>query len=262
MQHEECTCEICWEADGRETDGPDDPSDMVICEGCEKTYHTQCVKDCDSYNPPGEGEWPCPACRTAAYSHPEHDKVTRVEWSPTWEPESGLPTHMLQEWKRLNHGQPPRQPQNREDSHLTNLERQGTHTVRGEEQHHTTQGQPIRRTLTITHAEANPDLDIHPSDTCRVERRTVRVWRPSEPRRKEQDADLSTVWRACTVEQEAACVYNKEGQCEGALPVPVFDTLCLLYRGRVHAGTRLRRHQGWHMHWLGSSSGLASLVPQ
>ena len=52
MIDEECTCEICWNADSLADHTNEDHGDMPICDTCGKTYHMACIAHCEGLKSP------------------------------------------------------------------------------------------------------------------------------------------------------------------------------------------------------------------
>jgi hypothetical protein len=79
LEHDECTCEICWNANSIANPGTSQPRRHAGLQHLPKTYHTACINGCDGYTPPTgdeDEEWECPACHDLK-EHPEHAKPSK-----------------------------------------------------------------------------------------------------------------------------------------------------------------------------------------
>ena len=65
-QYADTSCCICEE--GEEEDG----ADMILCDGCERGYHLDCLKPPLKEVP--KGEWLCPACNEICMRQAEHEE--------------------------------------------------------------------------------------------------------------------------------------------------------------------------------------------
>lgn len=104
---------------------------------------------------------------------------------------------MLKDWQEANHNQPPARPSDMAlDAHLDNLTRQGF-PMKWRNTWVSSVGDSIRSKITFIHSPVNPHTDIQGTGVCRIEIRTVEVWKQGQ--HYEQ--------------QERACIYDSDGRC-------------------------------------------------
>jgi exonuclease III/ribonuclease HI len=239
---EECTCEICWRAASKTHDGRH--TDMPVCDECDKTYHTACIKHCTHYHAPSEDEteqWRCPACSDPNNTTPPPDApLVRAFWADAWETEENLSVDpgmaaAIKEWNTVYKDQAPaRQSADALDKDLTNSERQGMWADAGGKWI-STHGKPVRSKLIASTRPTRPGLDIPPGENCRVQTMEVELWKRPPTRRAEDPLPP----RPTTHRSTLACVFTRDGSCVGMTSLARLDTMRRMHR--QHSGAAPNR---------------------
>jgi exonuclease III/ribonuclease HI len=205
-----------------------------ICEGCQRCYHTECLKKSDAAPQEG-GDWLCPACTThverhgygnlAQADHVQRARIFETTWAPSWEPE--------EEWREVFGAEidalaaretgPPADRLQRPDGGLPNLRRQGVR-AQDDTRYDKSVGDPLRTKLCIHPDPINPHVDVQPPGKHHIEVRQVEKFGAihAEGRAKGDPLGYQSAGT-----RELACVYNPQGQLVGTVTL---DRLAVLHR--------------------------------
>jgi hypothetical protein len=195
------TCELC---DSHESGGI--KGDMLICDSCNRMYHTECTDTQPEDVRARDQLWHCDCC---AHGEGTERQLYMVSWQPHWEPADGVPESLVGRYRRHRlranaaRQHRPRKPPAPGPAGATNLQNQG---VYGGPRFKTSLGSATRGLLTITHQPINPHTDIVATNRFVVEVRTVHTRHQGGKNRPAAD-----------VAYEAACVYGPDGRCVGQM---------------------------------------------
>ncbi len=244
----ECACcEICFYNVGLQPETNVPPfDDMYICEVCNRTHHSVCLKNTGCYTErqreevDKNGDWACPGCahlndeqKQKRYSESINKELIHVSWEPTWEPEElkdTLPDLLILDCTQdfETRVDEPDLFLHTQDQTLDKLERQGFDMSNKANPWIQKLDTDLQNKVTFDVHPTNPQVDIQPTGSCEFWIRNVDLvsYKPRPTiEQPSQNTNLPPLILPEICSSRVACIYSTDIKCQGMMTLERLNIL-------------------------------------